>query len=113
MELTPEEKEKLEELCAMSFDMARNNDYKSLQTLLQNGLNPNLANHKGDSLLMLASYHNSIECVKLLLQYKAKVDKVNDKNLTPLAGVCFKGYVEVAKLLLENGAIQSFKILWE
>ncbi len=58
---------------------------------------------------MLASYHNSIECVKLLLQYKAEVDKTNDKNLTPLSGVCFKGYVEVAKLLLENGANPDLK----
>ncbi len=109
MELTPQEKEKLEELCAMSFDMARNNDYTSLETLLKNGLNPNLTNHKGDSLLMLACYYNSVECVKLLLQYKAEVDKTNDKNLTPLSGVCFKGYVEVAKLLLENGANPDLK----
>ncbi|MDE5602343.1 MAG: ankyrin repeat domain-containing protein, partial [Helicobacter sp.] len=71
MKLTPQEEEKLEELCTMSFDMARNNDHQSLETLLKNGLNPNLTNHKGDSLLMLASYHNSVECVKLLLQYKA------------------------------------------
>ncbi|TLD86157.1 ankyrin repeat domain-containing protein [Helicobacter sp. MIT 05-5294] len=109
MQLTPEEQSKLEELCAMSFDMARNNDFQNLETLLKNGLNPNLTNHKGDSLLMLASYHNSLECVKLLLQYKAEVDKANDKNLTPLSGVCYKGYAEIARLLLENGANPDFK----
>lgn len=48
MQLTPEEESKLEELCAMSFDMTRNNDFHNLETLLKNGLNPNLTNHKGD-----------------------------------------------------------------
>lgn len=104
MQLTPDEEQKLEELCALSFDFARQNDAQSLAILLQNGLNPNLANHRGDTLLMLASYHNSIDCVRLLLAYHADVDKVNDKNLTPLAGVCFKGYVEVARMLLQAGA---------
>ncbi|PZT49160.1 hypothetical protein B6S12_00780 [Helicobacter valdiviensis] len=104
MDLSPQDKEKLEELCAMSFDFARQNDVESLEILLKNGMNPNLANHKGDTLIMLASYYNSLEAVKLLISYKADVDKVNDKNLTPLAGVCFKGYVEVAETLLKAGA---------
>ena len=104
MQLTPDEEQKLEELCALSFDFVRQNDAQSLAILLQNGLNPNLANHRGDTLLMLASYHNSIDCVRLLLAYHADVDRVNDKNLTPLAGVCFKGYVEVARMLLQAGA---------
>ena len=104
MQLTPDEEQKLEELCALSFDFARQNDAQSLAILLQNGLNPNLSNHRGDTLLMLASYHNSIDCVRLLLAHHADVDKVNDKNLTPLAGVCFKGYVEVARMLLQAGA---------
>lgn len=102
--LTPDEEQKLEELCALSFDFARQNDAQSLAILLQNGLNPNLSNHRGDSLIMLASYHNSIDCVQLLITHHADVDKANDKNLTPLAGVCFKGYIEVAKLLLQAGA---------
>ena len=104
MQLTPDEEQKLEELCALSFDFARQNDAQSLAILLANGLNPNLSNHRGDTLLMLASYHNSIDCVRLLLAHHADVDKVNDKNLTPLAGVCFKGYVEVARMLLQAGA---------
>lgn len=104
MQLTPEEEQKLEEVCQLSFDFARNNDAQSLQILLDNGMNVNLSNHKGNTLLMLASYHNSIDCVKLLLKHKADVNKVNDKNLTPLSGVCYKGYTEVAKLLLEAGA---------
>ena len=102
--LTPQEYAKMEEFVKMSFDFARNNDAESLKIMLKNGLNPNLANHKGDSLLMLASYHNALNCVRLLLDFGANVDKPNDRGHTPLAGVCFKGYTQVAKLLLESGA---------
>ena len=104
MKLTLEEEKKLEELLQSSFDFVRNNDIESLKILLDSGLNVNLSNHKGNTLLMLAAYNNSIECTKLLLERGAEVDKRNDKNQTPLAGVCFKGYYDMAKLLIEYGA---------
>ena len=102
--LTAQEYAKMEEFVKLSFDFARDDDAKSLKTMLDNGLNPNLANHKGDTLLMLASYHNALNCVELLLAKGAEVDKPNDRGHTPLAGVCFKGHSEVARLLLEAGA---------
>lgn len=102
--LTPQEQEKLEEICLQSFEFARQNDVDSLKILLQYGLNVNLSNHKGDTLLMLAAYNGNYEATKLLLESGAIVDKMNDKGHTPLAGVCFKGYVDIAKLLLEYGA---------
>lgn len=104
LKLTPDEYAKMESFVKLAFDFARNDDATSLQIMLDNGLNPNLANHKGDTLLMLASYHNALECVKLLLSKGANVDTPNDRGHTPLAGVCFKGYKEVAELLLEFGA---------
>lgn len=104
MKLTKEEEEKLEELCQQSFDFAREDDEESLKILLDSGLNVNLANHKGNTLLMLASYNNSIKCTKLLLENGAEVDKKNDKNQTPLAGACFKGYIDIVNLLIEYGA---------
>ncbi|ANV98668.1 hypothetical protein BBW65_07595 [Helicobacter enhydrae] len=102
--LTLEEQDKLEELCASAFDFARQNDKESLEILLNAGLNVNLANHKGNTLLMLAAYNNSFEVTKMLLERGAEVDKRNDRNQTPLAGVCFKGYYDIAKLLVEYGA---------
>ncbi|MCE3038457.1 ankyrin repeat domain-containing protein [Helicobacter sp. faydin-H8] len=104
MELTPQEQEEMEKFCAQSFDFARENDAESLKIMLDHGLNVNLANHKGDTLLMLASYHNSLEAAKLLLERGAQVDQKNNRNQTPLAGVCFKGYFEMAQLLLQYGA---------
>ena len=40
----------------------------------------------------------------MLLQKGALVDERNDRGQTPLAGVCFKGHLEMAKLLLAFGA---------
>lgn len=104
MELSLEEEKKLEEFCAQAFDFARNNEVQYLEVMLDAGLNVNLCNHKGDSLLMLASYHNSFEVAELLLQRGANVDQKNNRNQTPLAGVCFKGYLKMAQLLLKYGA---------
>lgn len=102
--MNKDEEEKLEELCAQSFDFARNNEIENLKIMLDAGLNVNIANHKGNTLLMLAAYNNSLETAKLLLEKGADVDKVNDRKQTPLAGVCFKGYYEMAELLLKFGA---------
>ena len=39
--------------------------------MLEQGLPPNLGNHKGDSLLMLASYHGHAEAARLLPDFYA------------------------------------------
>ena len=104
MEISAKEEKKLEELCALAFDFARENDVASLKTLLDDGLNVDLANHKGNTLLMLAAYNNSLDVAELLLKNGASVDKKNDRAQTPLAGVVFKGYFDMAKLLLQYGA---------
>ncbi len=104
MKLTKEEESKLEELCQYAFECARSNDTDALRLLLKSGLNVNLANQDGNTLLMLAAYNGNLQAVQLLLEYGALVDKKNDKALTPLSGVCFKGYYEIAELLLQYGA---------
>ncbi|TWO15411.1 ankyrin repeat domain-containing protein [Campylobacter lanienae] len=102
--ITPEEEKRYEELCGYAFDFARHNECNELEKMINAGLNPNLKNHKGDSLLMLAAYNGSFETTKMLIQKGARVDERNDRGQTPLAGVCFKGNLEIAKLLVENGA---------
>lgn len=102
--LTKDEEKRYEELCAMAFDFARNDACENLEIMLNAGLSENLKNHKGDSLLMLASYHNSLATAQMLLKRGARVDEKNDRGQTPLAGVCFKGYFEMAKFLVESGA---------
>ncbi|WP_297833951.1 ankyrin repeat domain-containing protein, partial [Pseudomonas sp.] len=53
------------------FDLARKGDARMLGLLLERELTPNLRNHKGDTLLMLASYHGHLDAVRVLLEFKA------------------------------------------
>lgn len=85
-------------------DLARNGDAAGLAVLLKGGLAVDARDAKGNTLLMLASYHGRTEVVKLLLKSGATVDLRNDKGQTPLGGVAFKGYAEIATLLLDAGA---------
>jgi len=85
-------------------DLARQGKAAELSALLKAGLEVNLRDAKGNTLLMLASYHGKTETVVMLLKARATVDLRNDKGQTPLGGVAFKGYVEIATLLLDAGA---------
>lgn len=102
--ITQEELKRYEELQIMALEFARRGKTKELESMLDAGLEVNLSDHKGNSLLMLASYNGNLETTKMLISKNAVVDRKNDKGQTPLAGVCFKGYLEIAKVLVENGA---------
>lgn len=90
------------------FQLARAGDAQTLARLLQKGLPPNMSNHKGDTLLMLAAYHGHVEATKVLLEAGAEPDRYNDMAQTPLAGAAFKGYVSIVELLLTHGAHPGF-----
>ena len=85
-------------------DLARNGDAVGLAAMIKEGLAVDAQDAKGNTLLMLASYHGKAETVAMLLKARATVDLRNDKGQTPLGGVAFKGYVEIATLLLDAGA---------
>ncbi|CAF9913949.1 MAG: hypothetical protein GOMPHAMPRED_008069 [Gomphillus americanus] len=88
------------------FDAARNGDSNLLNAALAH--NPrvaNLTNSKGDSLLMLASYHGHIDLTNLLLHtYQADPNVLNARSQSPLAGAAFKNEPEIIRLLLDAGA---------
>ncbi|SPB18328.1 Ankyrin repeat-containing protein [Caballeronia novacaledonica] len=86
------------------FDVARRGDAAMLDALLSKGLPPNLRNDKGDSLVMLASYHGHANAVRVLLEHKADANLRNDNGQTPIAGAAFKGFRDVIETLLEHGA---------
>lgn len=104
IDISKEEEKRYEELCGYAFNFARNDQVSDLEIMINAGLSPNLQNHKGDSLLMLAAYNGSFETTKMLINKGARVDERNDRGQTPLAGVCFKGNLDMVKLLVENGA---------
>ena len=53
---------------------------------------------------MLAAYHDRLPAVRLLLARGADPDQRDVRGQTPLAGVAFKGLLEVAHYLVEGGA---------
>lgn len=103
-EVSKEEEKRYEELQLMALNYARYGQVTELEKMIEHGLNVNLQDVKGNSLLMLASYNNQPEVTKMLLYRGAAVDLKNDRGQTPLAGVCFKGYKDIVKMLVEKGA---------
>ncbi len=85
-------------------DLARKGDTAGLAALIKAGLAVDAQDAKGNTLLMLASYHGKAASVAMLLKARVTVDLRNAKGQTPLGGVAFKGDVEIATLLLDAGA---------
>ena len=95
---------------AMLFDAARLGDTVKLAEFLDQGLPATLVNEKGDSLLMIASYHDNLDATRLLLERGADPEQRNAKGQTPLAGTAFKGDPVMAALLLDHGAAVDGRI---
>ena len=57
-----------------AFNLARAGDTVGLKRLLDLGLPANVHNERGDSLVMLASYHGHLEATRLLLERGADKD---------------------------------------
>lgn len=91
------------ELAAKLFDLARAGDMFTLQAYLDAGIPPNLTNHQGDTLLMLAAYHGQPETVRALLSKGADPNIINGRGQSPLAGAVFKGHEQVVRVLVEGG----------
>ena len=103
-DITDAEEKRYAELQEMALDAARRGDADTLAPMVRAGLPINLCDHKGNTLLMLASYHGNAEMTQALLDCGADPDRRNERGQTPLGGVAFKGYVPIAKMLLDDGA---------
>jgi len=101
---TEAEERRYAELQAAALDYARAGDTNVLESMVRAGLPVNLADPSGNTLLMLACYHDQIDTARMLLEHGADVDRRNSRNQTPLGGVAFKGYPAIAGLLLRHGA---------
>lgn len=92
------------ELASKVFDLARTGDAEALAAYVDAGVPANLANDRGDTLVMLAAYHGHAAAVSALLERGADADRANDRGQTPLAGAVFKGEGDVIRALLAGGA---------
>ena len=86
------------------FDLARGGDAATLAAEVAAGLPANLTNDKGDTLLILAAYHNHPETVAALLAAGADPARVNDRGQTALAAAVFRQSVASVTALLAAGA---------
>jgi uncharacterized protein len=86
------------------FDLARAGGVSDLTVYLDAGVPVDLTDSKGNTLLMLAAYHEHPELVRALLERGADPNRINDRQQTPLAGAVFKKATEVIASLCAAGA---------
>src|ERR1700712_2678430 len=85
------------------FEAARNGFTEDLERNLSLGLPPNLTNDKGDTLLMLAAYHDHPDTVRVLLAAGADTSRSNDRGETALGAAGFRQNEDTVPALLGAG----------
>ncbi len=86
------------------FDLARDGDTARLSAAIDAGIPVNLTNGAGDSLLVLAAYHDHPDTVRALLDRGADTARVNDRGQTALGAAVFRRSVPSVTHLLAAGA---------
>jgi ankyrin repeat protein len=86
------------------FDLARSGGTEELLGNVTAGLPANLTNDKGDTLLILAAYHNHVDAVTALLEQGADPNRVNDRGQSALSAAVFRQNPDTVKTLLAAGA---------
>jgi uncharacterized protein len=86
------------------FDLARSGGTEQLVGNVMAGVPANLTNDKGDTLLILAAYHNHVDTVAALLEQGADPNRVNDRGQSALSAAVFRQNAETVKTLLAAGA---------
>ena len=86
------------------LDLAREGRTDELLAAVEAGLPVNLTGASGDSLLILAAYHNHPGTVAALLDAGADPDRVNDRGQTALGAAVFRRSRESVDALLAAGA---------
>ncbi|AEV84506.1 ankyrin [Actinoplanes sp. SE50] len=86
------------------FDLARAGDTGELLDNVAAGLPANLTNDKGDTLLILAAYHQHADTVAGLLRHGADPNRVNDRGQSALSAAVFRQSAQTVRALLAAGA---------
>jgi ankyrin repeat protein len=87
-----------------ALDLARAGATEELASYVDAGLPVNLTSGAGDSLLILAAYHDHPETVEALLERGAETGRVNDRGQTALAAAVFRRSERSVRALLSAGA---------
>ncbi|MCS7482976.1 ankyrin repeat domain-containing protein [Umezawaea endophytica] len=86
------------------LDLARSGDTVRLVEAVDAGVPVNLTGGTGDSLLILAAYHDHPDTVRALLDRGADTARVNDRGQTALGAAVFRRSRESTAALLAAGA---------
>lgn len=86
------------------LDLARDGRTDALRSVIERGVPANLSAPTGDTLLILAAYHDRPATVAMLLGHGADPNRVNDHGQTALGAAVFRRSTESVSLLLEHGA---------
>lgn len=87
-----------------ALDLARGGHTQELAALVDAGLPVNLTGASGDSLLILAAYHDHPDTVAALLTRGADTARINDRGQTALAAAAFRRSETSVRALLDAGA---------
>jgi ankyrin repeat protein len=91
-------------LLQSALDLARQGDTEQLAAYIDAGLPANLTSASGDSLLILAAYHQHAETVDALLARGADTARQNDRGQTALGAAVFRRSEPIVRALLAAGA---------
>src|ERR1700754_3239591 len=72
------------------LDLGREGRTVELADVIERGVPVNLTGGSGDSLLILAAYHDHPDTVRMLLERGADPDRVNDRGQTALGAAVFR-----------------------
>lgn len=77
----------------------------TVNSLLEEGIEPDTQNAIGWTALMMATAENNIDIVKLMIDHGANLNIENVYGRTALHFACNYGFIDIAKLLVKHGAI--------
>jgi len=100
VELTGEQVEFLNSV----FDLVRTGDAATVAAYVDRGVPVDLTNANGDTLLLLAAYHEHPDLVRALLERGADPNPVNGRGQTALVAAVFRQNLAIVEALLGAGA---------
>lgn len=94
-------------LSTLQWSIANNTEI--LAFLLNEGANPNVESIEGATPIMNAVQSNKIEHLKMLIEYKADVNKKDNRGFTALHRAAEMGHTEIVAELLKKGAVKEIE----